>query len=51
MANPIYKQIFQIHLELQLLPYLQLRMAASEKNKRQVSALIPNSSSSSFQQF
>ena len=52
MANPIYKQIFQIHLKLQQLPHFKSRLLqVRKKNERQVSALILNSSFSSFQHF
>ena len=53
MANPIYKQIFQIRLKLQQLPHFKSRLlqVKKKKKKRQVSALILNSSFSSLQHF
>ena len=53
MANPLYKQIFQIHLKLQQLPHFKSRLlqVKKKKNERQVSALILNSSFSSLQHF
>lgn len=33
MANPIYKQIFQIHLKLQQLPHFKSRLLQVKKKK------------------
>lgn len=52
MANPIYKQIFQIRLKLQQLPHFKSRLPqVKKKNVRQISVLILNSSFSSLQHF
>lgn len=34
MANPIYKQIFQIHLKLQQLPHFKSRLLQVKKKKK-----------------
>lgn len=53
MANPIYKQIFQIHLKLQQLPRFKSRLlqVKKKKKKRQVSAHSKFPSFSTLQHF